>query len=79
MLAYAYRLSHPLGEWSIAASLNAPTPTAVLKLDYSKHGTRISVVEKLRGKSGWLTLVRLEVTAFETTDALLFSGCTRRW
>src|SRR3546814_10940219 len=24
--------------------------------------------------SGWLTLARLEVTAFETTEALLFSG-----
>ena len=76
MLAHAYRLSHLLGEWSIAASLNASTPTATLKLDYGKHGTRISVVEKLRGKSGWLTLVRLEVTAFETTEALLFSGFT---
>ncbi|MBK7664291.1 MAG: DEAD/DEAH box helicase family protein [Sterolibacteriaceae bacterium] len=76
MLAHAYRLSHPLGEWSIDASLNAPTPLATLKLDYGKHGTRISVVEKLRGTSGWLTLVRLEVTAFETTEALLFSGCT---
>jgi hypothetical protein len=76
MLAHAYRLSHPLGEWSIDASLNAPTPLAALRLDYGKHGTRISVVEKLRGKSGWLTLVRLEVTAFDTTEALLFSGCT---
>lgn len=76
MLAHAYRLNHPLGEWSIDASLNAPTPVAALKLDYGKHGTRVSVVEKLRGKSGWLTLVRLEVTAFETTEALLFSGCT---
>lgn len=76
MLAHAYRLSHPLGEWSINASLNAATPLAKIKLDYGKHGTRISVVEKLRGKSGWLTLVRLEVTAFETTEALLFSGLT---
>lgn len=76
MLAHAYRLSHPLGEWSIDASLSAPTPVAILKLDYGKHGTRVSVVEKLRGRSGWLTLVRLEVTAFETTEALLFSGCT---
>lgn len=74
MLAHAYRLSHPLGEWSIATSLNAPTPLATLKLDYGKHGARVSVVEKLRGKCGWLTLVRLEVTAFETTEALLFSG-----
>ncbi|MFG0822804.1 SNF2-related protein [Pseudomonas sp. GLN_3] len=76
MLAHAYRLSHPLGEWSIATSLNASTPSALLKLDYAKHGTRISVIEKLLGKSGWLTLVRLEVTAFETTEALLFSGQT---
>lgn len=76
MLAHAYRLSHPLGEWSINASLNAATPTAALRLDYGKHGARVSVIENLRGKSGWLTLARLEVTAFETTEALLFSGLT---
>lgn len=76
MLAHAYRLSHPLGEWSIDASLKADTPVATLKLDYGKHGARVSVIEKLRGKSGWLTLARLEVTAFETTEALLLSGLT---
>lgn len=76
MLAHAYRLSHPLGEWSIDTSLNAATPVATLKFDYSKHGARVSVIEKLRGMSGWLTLARLEVTAFETTEALLFSGLT---
>jgi hypothetical protein len=76
MLAHAYRLSHPLGEWSIDAGLTAPTPAATVKLDYAKHGARISMVEKLRGKSGWLMLARLEVTAFETTQALLFSGLT---
>lgn len=76
MLAHAYRLSHPLGEWSIDTSLNAATPVATLKFDYSKHGARVSVIERLRGMSGWLTLVRLEITAFETTEALLFSGLT---
>jgi len=76
MFAHAYRLSHPLGEWSIHAGLNAVTPVATLQLDYDKHRARVSVIEKLRGKSGWLTLARLEVTAFETTEALLFSGLT---
>lgn len=76
MMAHAYRLSHPLGEWSIDSSLNAATPIATLKLDYGKHGARVSVIERLRGISGWLTLARLEVTAFETTEALLFSGLT---
>lgn len=76
MLAHAYRLSHPLGEWCITTSLNTATPVATLKLNYSEYGARVSVVEQLRGKSGWLTLARLEVTAFETTEALLFSGLT---
>lgn len=76
MLAHAYRLSHPLGEWSIDTSLAVSTPPATLKLDYDRHGARISVIEKLCGKSGWLTLARLEVTAFETTEALLLSGLT---
>lgn len=76
MLAHAYRLSHPLGEWCIDASLNARTPVAAIQLDYGRHGARVSVIEQLRGQSGWLTLVRLEVTAFETTEVLLFSGVT---
>lgn len=55
----------PLGEWSITIGLNASTPPATLKLDYAKYGTRVSVVENLRGQAGWLQLTRLEVTAFE--------------
>src|SRR5690606_36192878 len=65
MLAHAYRLSHPLGEWSVEQGLNAPTPVAGLTLDYARHGSRISVIAPLRGQSGWLTLTRLQVTAFE--------------
>lgn len=76
MLAHAYRLSHPLGEWSIATCLNVPTPLATLNLDYDRYGSRISVIEQLRGKSGWLTLVRLSISAFETTESLIFSGYT---
>lgn len=76
MLAHAYRLSHPLGEWVLETSLDAATPTAELTFNYSAHGSKVSVVESLVGKSGWLRLERLQVTAFETTDALLFSGLT---
>lgn len=74
MLAHAYRLSHPLGEWSIDTARSAATPPAAISLDYSKHGTRVSVIERLKGKFGWLRLVRLVVTAYETTETLLFSG-----
>lgn len=76
MLAHAYRLSHPLGEWTIETSLSARTPMAQLVFNYSAHGGKISLIEDLLGQSGWIRLDRLEVTAFETTDALLFSGLT---
>jgi hypothetical protein len=76
MLAHAYRLSHPLGEWALETSLASSTPAARLVFNYSAHGSKSSQVESMVGKSGWLRLDRLEVTAFETTDALLFSGLT---
>jgi len=76
ILAHAYRLSHPLGEWALKTSLESPTPAVQLTFNYSAHGSKISLVENLIGKTGWLRLDRLEVTAFETTDALLFSGLT---
>jgi ERCC4-related helicase len=76
MLAHAYRLSHPLGEWTLETSLASPTPAAELVFNYSAHGSKISQIESLIGKAGWLRLDRLEVTAFETTDELLFSGLT---
>ena len=71
MLAHAYRLSHPLGEWSIDASLNAATPVATLKLDYGKHGARVSVIERLRGMSGWLTLALLVALARALSSRLI--------
>src|SRR5690606_4179741 len=71
-----YRLNHPLGEWAQHVSLTAATPTAQIIFDYSNHGSKVSQVEMLLGKSGWLRLDRLQVTAFETTDSLLFSGLT---
>lgn len=74
MLAHAYRLSHPLGQWSIQQGLTALTPTAEIIFDYSQHGTRISVLENLVGQSGWMILVHLRVSTVETAEELLFSG-----
>ncbi|WP_290536736.1 SNF2-related protein [Alcanivorax sp.] len=76
MLAHAYRLNHPLGEWTMETSLAASTPVAQIVFDYANHASKISLVERLVGKSGWLRLDKLQVTAFETTEALLFSGMT---
>jgi hypothetical protein len=71
---FLYRLGHPLGEFVIQAGKDYPTPVAKVMFDISGHQARISVVEDLKGKSGWLILQRLIVDSFEREEYLLFSG-----
>jgi len=72
--AFLYRLSHPLGTWVIDRAKALPTPPAKIVFDVSHHPTRITVVEALRGRSGYLTLAHLTIEAYEREEYLLFSG-----
>lgn len=72
---FLYRLSHPLGEHVVETAKSLSTPMASITFDVTGHGTRVSVVESLRGKSGFLTLTRLTVESYEREEYLLFSGC----
>ena len=71
---FLYRLSHPLGEHVVQAAQALPTPPASLTFDVSGHPAKLSVVEALRGRSGFLTLSRLTVDSFDREEYLLFSG-----
>ncbi len=71
---FLYRLSHPLGEFVIEAGKELSTPLAGVEFDVSHHPSRVHVVEALRGKSGYLTLQRLQIESYEQEDYLLFSG-----
>jgi superfamily II DNA/RNA helicase len=76
MLAHAYRLTHPLGEWTLAQAQAGATPPAAIIFEHSRHLSRISVLEPLRGQSGWLRLIRLQVHAFDLCERLLFIART---
>ena len=71
---FLYRLSHPLGEYVMDGGKSLPTPPSCLVFDVTNHPTRLHVVEALRGKSGFLTLVRLQIDSYEREEHLLFSG-----
>ncbi|MCA6064539.1 DEAD/DEAH box helicase [Thalassolituus marinus] len=75
-MAHAYRLNHPLGEWALETAKNCPTPNAEVVFDYSNHETKLSVIADLVGKSGWLRLDKLTVSALDTVENLLFSAMT---
>jgi SNF2 family DNA or RNA helicase len=71
---FLFRPSHPLGEYVIEQAKACDTPEAYLKFDISNHPTKISVVEQLKGKKGWLTLQLLSIDSFRREEYLLFSG-----
>lgn len=71
---FLYRLGHPLGEHVIETGKNCPTPTAQVHFDISSRQARISLVENLKGKSGWLHLQHMKIDSFDTEEHLLFSG-----
>ncbi|MBX3119124.1 MAG: DEAD/DEAH box helicase [Fimbriimonadaceae bacterium] len=71
---FLYRLSHPLGEYVVDEAKAGATPLANVTFDISSHPTRMSVVEDLRGKSGWMTLDKLIIDAFEREEYILLSG-----
>ena len=71
---FLYRLSHPLGEWSIDQGKQAETPTAKVTFDVTNYPMKVSVVEALKGKSGWMTLQYLTIDSFDREEYLLFSA-----
>ena len=47
-----------------------------LDFDYSQHSQNIASVDKLVGKTGWLSLNKLTIESAEAEDYLIFSGIT---
>ena len=74
--AHTYRLTHPLGEHVLAEGLKRETPLAKIEFDYSNHPTKISIIESLVSKSGWLTLKKLRMESLRAEEYLVFTGTT---
>ena len=73
--AHLYRLNHPLAEAVIARAKQRPLQVGEIIFDYGEHDGKISLLEPMIGKTGWLTLSRLTVESFEESeDHLLFAA-----
>lgn len=71
---FLYRLSHPLGEHVIQTGKELCCPVSKVVFDITNNPTKISVIESLKGKSGWLALSKLKISSFESEEYLLFSA-----
>lgn len=74
--ANVYRVGHILAQKVIEQCKSIELPTQEIIFDYSHTGKIISILDDLKGKSGWLQLQEISISSFETEDYLLFSALT---
>jgi len=72
--ANIYRIGHPLAQRIINHCKSESLPFSELVLDYTNTPTKITILESLIGKSGWLTVTSITISSFETEDYLIPSA-----
>lgn len=74
--ANIYRVGHPLAQRIIEQCKLASTPNTRLTFRYSDAPQKISIVDSLVKKFGWLLVKSLTITSFESEDHVLLFGMT---
>ena len=75
--AHFYRLAHPLANYVLQQAKAVETPPVELTFDYSRAPNKISVLEALPVRSGWLQLSLLTVESlYQTEDRMIWVGMT---
>lgn len=71
-----YRMNTGLGEWCVERAKSLDVPCREVTFYLSKYPAKISVLEALKGKSGYLLLNHLSINSLDKEDFLLFAGFT---
>lgn len=71
-----YRIGHKLAQRILKSCKETSSPVREVVFDYSNTQTKITLLEKFIGKSGWLRLEHLAIQSFEYEDYLLIACVT---
>ncbi|MCL4449086.1 MAG: DEAD/DEAH box helicase [Actinobacteria bacterium] len=69
-----YRSGHPLAKRVLDRAATLTVSPALLNFSLSNSGKKITILEPLIGRSGWLCCESLRVSTIETEDILVFAG-----
>ena len=74
--ANTYRVGHPLAQRLLAQAKALSVQSGDVIFRYPESGKNITILQSLRGKSGWLMCVHVTLIALETEDHLILAGQT---
>lgn len=69
-----YRVGHPLAQKVIEKCKAVELPVQEIIFDYSNSDKKISILETLKGKQGWLQAKQISISSFEIEDHILFAA-----
>ena len=72
--AHVYRLQHPLAQSLLKSALRAPLAPSRLHLDYAAYGSKVSVLDALRGGEGVCAVQLLRVQSLGVTEEYLLAA-----
>jgi hypothetical protein len=75
--ANTYRVGHPLAQRVLELAKGLQTPQRIVAFNYRQAAKKISILESLLGKSGWLACSRFTLSAIEPEDHLILVGSTQ--
>lgn len=74
--AHLYRLGHPLAEVLVSSARERRLPPADIEFSPEEHDGKVSAVEPLRGKSGWLSVSQLTIQSLDRAEDHLIVAAT---
>jgi superfamily II DNA or RNA helicase len=66
--AHIYRLGHPLAQALLLHAKQQPLAASRIVLDYAAYGAKVSVVETMRQRSGWLEVQSLQIRSLGAVE-----------
>ncbi|MFA5059529.1 MAG: SNF2-related protein [Candidatus Omnitrophota bacterium] len=74
--AHIYRVGHPLAQKVISQFKSKNLSTVEVQFDYEKSGKKISILEGLVNRTGWLSVYNFTIQSFEEEDHVVLCGLT---
>lgn len=72
--AHFFRLQHPLGDAIVTRARHRELPVAEVRFDLSRHEGKISILEPLAGREGWLSVSCLRVEVADRDEEHFIYG-----
>ncbi len=69
--AHKYRFGHELAQGVLTKAKSENTPTVKLIFDYASTSTKVSILEDIRGESGWMIVQKVSIDSLESEDEII--------